>query len=208
MKRLIEAIKGKYVEEIKGIIHVGAFDGREWEDYRDNGVTNVLWFEPLKAPFERLKARVDGDCICVNAALSDHNGKAAMYVSEKHPASSSLLVPYLHLKQYQDITFEQKENVELIKLDDYIKAHHLQHRYNVINIDVQGYEIKALSGATKTLWNIDCIMSEVNRRELYVGCTLVYNFDHFLGIRGFKRFETDWLEDTWGNAIYARRKCV
>jgi len=37
----------KYNMDIKGIIHIGAHHGQEIEEYIDNGVQDILMFEPV-----------------------------------------------------------------------------------------------------------------------------------------------------------------
>ena len=42
----------KYDLKIKGIIHVGGHHGEELEDYIDEGIQNILLFEPLSDCFD------------------------------------------------------------------------------------------------------------------------------------------------------------
>jgi hypothetical protein len=77
--------------------------------------------------------------------------------------------------------------------------------YNMINIDVQGYELEVFKGSTDILHNIDYIISEVNRDEVYQNCTKVDDLDIFLSKYNFIRVETSWDGNTWGDALYVKR---
>ena len=79
-------------------------------------------------------------------------------------------------------------------------------KYNMINIDVQGYELEVFKGATKTLENIDYIITEVNRDVVYHQCAFIDDLDDYLKQFGFARVETDWAGHTWGDAFYVKIK--
>ena len=44
-----------------------------------------------------------------------------------------------------------------------------------INMDVQGYELEVLKGATKTLEQVDYVYCEVNRDEVYETMLMLRN---------------------------------
>jgi hypothetical protein len=90
----------------------------------------------------------------------------------------------------------------MVRLDDFIED---ATDYNFINIDVQGYELEVMKGASRILEGIDYIMSEVNRDEVYINCPKVEELDYFLSKFGFSREETTWDGLTWGDALYVKR---
>ena len=77
--------------------------------------------------------------------------------------------------------------------------------YNFLNIDVQGYELEVFKGAFESLKNIDYIISEVNRDEVYENCPHIDELDKYLFQLNFKRVETDWAGDSWGDALYIKK---
>ena len=109
------------------------------------------------------------------------------------------------LFQYPHIKFNDIEKVKMMKLDDYLNIEE-RNKYNLINIDVQGYELEVFKGAYHVLGGIDYIISEVNRDKLYQGCPLVEEIDEFLKIFGFVRKETNWEGQTWGDAFYLKER--
>ena len=57
----------------------------------------------------------------------------------------------------------------------------------------------------KYLDKVDYIYSEVNEKELYIGCALIPQLDEYLSGFGFKRVETKMCGNTgWGDALYIK----
>jgi len=197
----LDFIKEEYnIEDIKGVIVVGAHFGDENVELQ--GIKNKLFFEPLPHIFETLKSNVT-DAILVNKAVGNKNGKVIMNVEKVNRGqSSSILKPIKHLQQYPWITFDEKMEVDMIRLDNYPT----QNLYNLMIIDVQGYELEVLKGAKNTLNEIDYIITEVNRDEVYENCAKIEDLDSFLSQYNFIRVETNWGGDTWGDALYIKEK--
>jgi hypothetical protein len=117
--------------------------------------------------------------------------------------SSSILNPKIHLQQYPWIQFTDKEEVEMIKLDDF---EFNKNNYNFINIDVQGYELEVFKGAKDTFKNIKYIVSEVNRAEVYEGCPHIKDLCDFLKEFNFELEEVSWAGETWGDAFFIKHE--
>jgi len=197
----LKELHEKYDLNIKGIIHIGAHQGEEYKTYRQLGIDNLLFFEPILESYEITRKNVKG--IVINKALGNFNGKTKMYIAS-NGASSSLLEPDLHRIQYPNITFDKTIRVNVVRLDDFLEIILSYTKHNFINIDVQGYELEVFKGAIKTLENIDYIMTEVNRAELYKDCVQLTELDTFLKEHNFNRVETYWAGKTWGDAFYIK----
>ena len=74
----------------------------------------------------------------------------------------------------------------------------------VIKIDVQGYELEVLKGAEKSLQQIDYMIAEVNRDEMYSGCPMIGDIDNYLKGFGFTRELVAWQSESWGDAFYIK----
>ena len=194
MKMNLAQLKNKYNMNIKGVIHIGAHIGSEYSVYKNLNINNLMFFEPLPHTFEKLKININDDNVNLyNMALGNKIGKAEMYVEyDNESQSSSLLEPLLHATQYPFIVFNDKIEIDIQKLDN-IKFE--KNNYNFINIDVQGYELEVFKGSVDTLENIDYIMSEVNKVELYKNCVIIEELDSFLYSFGFNRYDTFWHSD-------------
>lgn len=53
---------------------------------------------------------------------------------------------------------------------------------------------------------IKWIYSEVNKGDVYEGCSKIAEIDEYLESKGFKRASTRWVRGQgWGDAIYVRK---
>lgn len=189
----------------RGIIHVGAHEGQEYEEYLAAGIEKMMFFEPLELNFMKLigHVQVTDNIQVFNMALGNESGHKEMYVeSSNQGMSSSILEPKETLKQYPWIVFDKKETVKIDLLDN---ISYKRRDFNVLNIDVQGFELEVLQGAEFTLNWIDAIITEVNRVEMYKGCALISDIDFYLDKFCFTRVSPDVTEN-WGEALYIRNK--
>lgn len=194
----------KYNINIKGIIHIGAHYGQEYDIYKVLKVP-IIFFEPLNNNYCVLKNKIkdDSNVQTFQCALGNENKTVIMNVeTANNGQSSSVLKPKKHLEQYPHITFDSTEEVHMFRLDD-LDINFSD--FNFINIDVQGYELEVFKGAEKTLHNIDYIISEINRDDVYENCAKVEEIDSFLSKFYLYRVETNWLGGSWGDAFYVKK---
>jgi FkbM family methyltransferase len=198
-------IKSDY--NIRGVLHIGAHFGQEVSLYKAHNLKSVL-FEPHPDTFRILKDKwgSDSSVLLVNKALGSTECTHTMFCETANQGmSSSLLKPKKHLEKYPHIKFDSTVEVEQITLDSFAESFPSIMDYNFINMDVQGYELEVLKGATKTLSNIDHIVCEVNWEELYEGCAQIADLDRYLENYGFKRITLTPTNCGWGDALYSKR---
>ena len=194
----------KYGMIITGVIHVGGHYGEELQDYIDEGIQDIVLFEPLNENFDILKEKAENlnaNIVGHQVALGPEKGTATMYVSDNEKQSSSILKPKVHLTHHPHVKFPETEEVEVGRMDDYHTGN-----YNFLNMDVQGYELEVLKGATETLKGVNYVYCEVNRDEVYENNAYVEAIDEFLANYGMERVETDWEGEIWGDALYIKTK--
>ena len=192
----------------RGIIHVGAHEGEEYDGYVEAGCRRVLFIEADPDTFARLAPRFadNSDVVCVNRAVSDVNGRAAFSrMSGSH--SSSLLPPKRHLDLYPHITLSETIEVETATLPAILTECGLDLAgYNILAMDTQGAERLILAGCGPLLARFDAVATEVNYAELYEGCGQIGDLDDLLFPHGFERVEeTSPHHHSWGDALYVRR---
>lgn len=198
--------------DIKGIIHIGAHAGGEVDMYRNFGLQNTIFFEPQKHLYETLTNKLLPTEKSYNVALGDIETELDLYISkfahyqEDSGASSSFLKPKVHLTEHPHVLFDgTTEKCTVKTLDNVVKENNIDlNNYNFLNIDVQGYELKVLQGAIKTLPYIKFIIAEVNRDEVYEGCPIINEIDHFLKQFSFNNTDTRWQSTSWGDALYVK----
>lgn len=198
-KKLIK----QYTMNVTGVIHIGAHYGEEYEIYtKYNSIKEMYFFEPDPDSFRILQEKIKDDpkTKAFNIALGSEKCLMDFYKSSNQGESSSLLEPLGHLNQYPQIRFHKSDKVAVDKLDHFV----LPEELNLINIDVQGFEMEVFKGAKKTLDQIKYIIAEVNRSEVYKNCCMVTELDLFLSEYRLKRVETTWDGMTWGDAFYIK----
>jgi FkbM family methyltransferase len=195
----------KYDMNIRGIIHIGAHRGQEIEEYVDNGIQDIIMFEPVSLNFSILEKRmmnINANISAYQVALGNEEKNVTMYLSDNDLISSSVLKPKVHLQLHPGVGFPGTEEVEMKRLDSFSDE---TRNFNFINMDVQGYELEVLKGGVETLSHIDYVYCEINRDELYEGNAFVEDLDSFLSGYNMERVETDWAGTLWGDALYVRK---
>lgn len=179
-----------------GLIQAGVHYWQELPMWLSMGIKDFVAIEPLTDPFriaQKAAVNIPADVIFYNVAIGEKNESVMMFVdSTNQMQSSSVLKPKDHLKLHPRVQFTLCQRVEVKRLDDlqFDRA-----KYNLLFLDIQGYELPAFKGAVKTLKHIDFIYTEISFVELYQGCTLLPELDSWMDKHGFKRV---WLGDDRG----------
>lgn len=190
----------KYGVTAKGVIQIGSHHGEEVPIWNQMGIPQVH-FEPVRANYMKMMAEFP-DLTVFPVALGRYPGVQKMNVETINGGQScSLLKPKTHLELLPWIQFDRQEQVIVMPLDMF----NLRDSYNFIYMDAQGFELEILKGAVETInHGIDVIMTEVNATEVFEGCAIVKDIDHFLWMMGFDRVETNWHGGDFGDALYIR----
>jgi FkbM family methyltransferase len=192
----------KYKIKTSGVIHIGAHEGEEVEAYQQIFGMDIPihLFEPNKKYFEIIKSkyRDSKNIKFYEYGCGEEPQDLELNIASNDGASSSILEPKLHLEIHPDVEFTSKEVIEVRTLDSFNIIDS-----NFLNIDIQGYELKALKGSLNTLSKIRYIYIEVNKKEVYKNGPLVHEIDTFLEKFGFIRVSTKYAYDTlpWGDAL-------
>jgi FkbM family methyltransferase len=191
----------------RGVIHIGAHEGQEMQEYQVMGADKVLFVEANPSVFERLKLHIAGipNVWLANCAISNQNGTVNLRVNS-HDMSSSILPLKLHKEIYPGMLEVDQVTVTSKTLDSLMQESPLNSsEFNILVIDIQGAELLALQGARETLKYIDAISTEVNCEELYEGCALIDQVDDFLKVYGFQRVAVATpSHPSWGDAFYVK----
>ena len=197
---LHELVK-KYKINFKGILHVGAHECEELNDYlKYLPINKMLWVEALPGKVQLCKQHYP-NLIIENAIVSDIEETVIFKVSN-NGQSSSILNFGLHSQYHPHIHYVTafKQTTQLLK--NILPKYDIE--YNFLNFDIQGAELKALKGMEEYLHKVDYLYTEVNSNYVYVGCALINELDEYLKKFGFTRVETKMTEFEWGDAFYMR----
>lgn len=152
--------------DLRVILDVGANVGgwsrvaaRTWPD------ATIHAFEPSKSTHEELVRATQGlNVRTVNAALSDTEGRAALYAVTGETGLSSLNDRDL---AEHGLTMTATETVQTLRLDDYAVEHGLKH-IDFLKIDTEGHDLAVLKGASNLIERgaIDLIQFEFGGTHL------------------------------------------
>lgn len=185
-----------------GVLHVGAHDAEESEKYSALGWGPVIWVDMLPEKCVALEKRFSGDKNnrVIQAACWDTDGEKLPIFRAENGQSSSLLAPEHHLKAHPEILFSDGGHVTTSRLDTILPS---DARFDFINFDTQGAELRALKGLGKHLTSVKWAYVEVNTLRLYKDCALLSELDEFFSRSKFKRIATKmYAKAGWGDALY------
>jgi len=99
----------------------------------------------------------DKSVVVNNLAISDRNGSATLFSDVSGSGLGSLNKRRL---DHFNITFDVSESVRTICLDDYWEDHCSQRPIDILKIDIEGFELLALKGASKSIPKCNVIQFE------------------------------------------------
>ena len=140
----------------KGVVHVGANEGQEFESYRSAQLECVVYIEPVPEICERLRARIASDPrhVAVQALCSNLEGETVQFnVASNGGLSSSILPLARHASEHPEVTYTLQILLKTTTLDRVIfeTAAIDPRKIDCLVLDVQGAEMKVIEGATRTL---------------------------------------------------------
>lgn len=197
----------KYGIKPYGVLHVGANTGQEAEFYYNAGVKEVIWVEGHPETFKKLQSYVKDipGSVCINACVSDRYSETTFNIANNESQSSSLLQLGNHKDIHPEVEFIDSMSVKTYRLDHLLRDFDIK-GYWFLNVDVQGMDLFAIKGLGTMLEKFRWINSEVNKTEVYKGCSLIGEMDEYLSGFGFVRTETgDWVCDSWTDALYIKQ---
>lgn len=139
--------------QIDVVFDVGAGDGGYASELRQFGYQGrIVSFEPLAAPYARLRlaAAGDRDWTTVNVALGACHERSTMNVAANSRSSSFLAMRQEHRLAAPYATYVGTEDVQLTRLDDLLDGY-CDDDVAFLKMDVQGYEQQVLRGAVRTM---------------------------------------------------------
>ena len=117
-----------------------------------------------------------------NTALSNYNGRSTLNVNSSEGTNSILNINEDNSKVFGDL-LAKKDDIEVVctTLDSFTKDHSIDY-IDILKLDLQGYELKALEGATKILQKqkVGIILCEIIFEDIYEDQTQPYDLINFL----------------------------
>ena len=190
--------------QIKGILHIGAHECEEKEEYNKHGIddSRIIWIEGNPDLVERNKNKG----VTIYHALIDSEEKEVEFKVTNNGQSSSLLELGIHSSLYPHIIVTETQIQKTVRLDTLFEKNSIDpSKYDFWNLDIQGTELRALKSAEKYLKYVNYIYTEANTQEIYKGCALLPEIDEYLANHGFARLGFQMYDNHgWGDAFYYR----
>lgn len=192
----------------KGIIHVGANEGQEFEAYQAANPNLVLWIEPIPTVYEKLCERISADKshYAVRHCCSDVNNTEVVFnIANMGGLASSMLPLGASIqKSYPGICYVNSFKILTRTLDSILEESFAESQFDLLVMDTQGAELKVLQGAHQLLKRVRYVYSEVSEYPLYDGGCTHEQIDSLLKLYGFKLKHLAINGKDWGDALYAK----
>jgi FkbM family methyltransferase len=208
----LKDIVTKFNAKIRGVIHVGAHLLEEKEAYTENNINNIVWIEgndELIPKCQEILNNLNSSDKILNYLVYDVDGVELEFNITNNTQSSSVLPFGKHKQYYSYIEYIKTLKKKTYTLKTILTENNVDiSKYNMLNLDLQGIELRALKGLGDLINNIDYIYTEVNNDTIYEGNDFIADIDSYLQGHGFIRAETFMLSEQWGDALYIRNTLV
>lgn len=147
-------------------------------------------FEPVSEPFAELQRRArDAGAHAHRLALGDHEHETEIRVN-RNLWTSSILPASDRGHEFHDDWCQtvRTEKIRVIRLDDWAQRESIG-PVGLLKLDLQGFELRALQGATGVLPDIQAIYSEAQIVPEYEGAATFGQIDGFLREHGFGLYQ-------------------
>lgn len=197
------------------VVEAGAYDGRDTQKMAAQWPQCTIHaFEPLPEIYERLEANTVhlSQVHRYPLALSDHDGTALFYISERptRPGvasqAGSLHKPKQRLLK-SPLIFPRTASVNTITLDTWATQNNIT-TIDLMWLDTQGHELAILQNAPRMLEYVKVVLAEVSFIESYEGQPQYEDVVAWMADHGFEHVGRDF-EDTnksfFGNALFVKK---
>ena len=197
---------------MKGVLHVGAHKAEERQDYIEAGFENRVWVEANPKLYSSLVHSIASqNDLVINALVSEKDGEDHNFNVASNGQSSSLLSLKIHSEIYQDIGYVSSHAMKSKSLKTILEEIPNSEMLEMINLDIQGVELRALRGLGDRINQFKLVYTEINTLELYERCDMMHDIDKFMDEKGFlKHGYKLWFRgaDGWGDALYVNRSKI
>lgn len=180
--------------KIHTIIHVGAHEGQEINDYMSLEPEMIVFIEADPQTFKKLKNnskdwKLENKYKLINALIDSTSGTEKCFYRYTHSQSSSLFLG-TDIQKKTWTGLEPTNEVLKLKtstLREIIIENNLQLSENsILILDIQGSELNALIGLGNYLYKFMYIEVEASEVEIYKGAPLLSDINNFMVKNGFK----------------------
>jgi FkbM family methyltransferase len=194
------------------VVHVGAHEGQELEDYLELSPKKILFIEADPVTFGSLQQKLDffsskTDCflMAINALVSEKDGETVDFFRYNNKGLSSSIFKSTEGARQRFVGLS--ETGEALELGTRtLKSIFSEIEFKISGVaililDIQGAELFALRGLGEHLLKFNYVEVEVSREPIYDGAPLFDDVNRFMNQAGFKKATgVPWH----GDVIYER----
>ena len=174
---------------IDGGANIGQFARAALETFPE---ATIISFEPVPDVFDVLSSNLNNEDSVVlrKYALGSSNGSIKFFRNDYHQASSALELLPEATRTHEMISMNHSEiEVEVTTLDSIDSKADFEEPI-LIKLDLQGYELQALKGATRLLERTTFVLVEMALNKSYVGEAGAEDIGRYLNENGFAQIAT------------------
>lgn len=195
----------RFLEELNGVIHVGANVGQERDLYKRYNL-DVIWIEPIPEVYDVLKNNLEGHDrqIAYQYLVTDKDDEQYNFnVADNNGLSSSIFDFKHHKDIWPGVGFERTISLKSITLPAFLKKEKINiDKYDALIMDTQGAELLVLQGAEEILGHFKYIKAEVSDFEAYKDCCQIDDLQKYLFRLGFREHARDLFATRRGSGNY------
>ena len=188
---------------VSSVLHLGAHFGQEAKAYWEFGIRDAVFVEADPVTFEKLSNELKKypgyRAVCALLANIDDD-LVNFYQASNSGLSSSALRPTGHLDKYKAIKFESIINLKTAKLDSI-----LNESFELIALDVQGFELEVIRGGENTFRRAKVLWIEVSIGGLYAHDAKIEEVVSYLALLNFSLVNVNINNKGWGDALFIRK---
>lgn len=198
----------KYGFTPKGILHIGAHEMEERDDYLSLGVNRIIWVDGNLDLVEKCRPIIDaGREKMLHALVYSKDDIEFDFKITNNSQSSSILEFSKHKEYHPQVEFIKSIKMKSKRVDSLLEAESVSPGdFDFVNLDIQGVELQALCGFGDYLEGVKYVYTEINTGEVYKGNDSLEDLDSFLNDQGFDRVETCITPYEWGDAFYIKKQ--
>ena len=173
----------RFLEEVSGVVHVGANAGQERAIYAKHDL-RVIWVEPIPDVFETLcqNIRRFPKQRAVRYLVTDRDdAEYQFHIANNNGESSSILDFKLHNEIWPSVAYTGTITLRGLTLASLYERERIDpSEYQALVLDTQGSELLVLKGSVPLLRSFKYIKTEVADFEAYAGCCQLEDLGSFM----------------------------
>ena len=190
-KRFLKGDPNRFLNDARGVIHVGANTGQERADYDRRGLA-VTWIEPIPHIYDELEQNLKPypRQKAIKALVTDRVGQEyEFHVANNEGASSSILELKDHRSVWPNVEYTETIKLHGTTLTELVDEESIDmQEFDTLILDTQGSELMVLEGAEPIIDRFEYIQTEVADFESYANCCQLDEIEDFMQRHGFEEY--------------------